>query len=177
MLFYGIMIGLGIILLIIISLLLTNGYKLKSLDIKIEEAEKNAAEILKEKYDLLVSVDSIMKSKDKEDLFLNLDSIDLSKLSNLELNKELSKYDKTIVELTDYNKEIVYDENEEKIFENLIKSNINRLAVEKYYNDNVTKFNKLLSKFPSSIIAKFKKYSKKELFENEKEEIFEILKK
>ncbi len=177
MLFYGIMIGLGIILLIIISLLLTNGYKLKSLDIKIEEAEKNAAEILKEKYDLLVSVDSIMKSKDKEDLFLNLDSIDLSKLSNLELNKELSKYDKTIVELTDYNKEIVYDENEEQIFENLIKSNINRLAVEKYYNDNVTKFNKLLSKFPSSIIAKFKKYSKKELFENEKEEIFEILKK
>ena len=177
MLFYIIMISLGIILLIIISLLLTNGYKLKSLDIKIEEAEKNASEILKEKYDLLVSVDSIMKSKDKEDLFLNLETIDINALNNLELNKELSKFDKVILELTDYNKEIVYDENESQIFENLVKSNINRLAIERYYNDNVIKYNKLLNKFPSSIIAKFKKYSKKELFENEKEEIFEILKK
>ena len=177
MLFYGIMIGIGIVFLIIFTLLIINGNKLKSMNIKIEEAEKNASEILKEKLDLLNSVDSIMKSKDKDDLFKGLDSLDYEKLSNIELNKELSKYDKVIVELTDYNKEIVYDENEEQIFENLIKANIDRLAIEKYYNDNVTKYNNLLDKFPSNIISRFKDYSKKELFKNEKEEIFEILKK
>ena len=100
----------------------------------------------------------------------------LVKFSTL-LNKELSKFDKTVVELTDYNKEIVFDDTEAEVFENLIKTNINRLAIEKYYNDNVSKFNKLLDKFPSKIISKFRDYSKKELFSNQKEEIFEILKK
>ena len=177
MLFYGIMIGLGVIFLILFSLLLINGSKLKSLSIKIEEAENNVSDILKEKHDLLTSVDSIMKSKDKDDLFPGLDKINLDDISNIELNKELSKYDKVIIELTDFNKEIVYDDNEQEIFEKLIKTNINRLAIEKYYNDNVTKFNKLLDKFPSNIISKFRDYSKKDLFKNEKEEIFEILKK
>ena len=102
---------------------------------------------------------------------------DIEKLDNFELNKELSIFDKTVVELTDYNKEIVFDDNEEEVFENLIKTNIDRLAIEKYYNDNATKFNKLLDKFPSSIISKFRDYSKKDLFNNKKEEIFEILKK
>ena len=177
MLFYGIIIGIGIIILLVFSLLIINGNKLKSMNIKIEEAEKNVSEVLKEKYDLLVSVDSIMKSKDKDDLFEGLDSIDKENIDSIELNKCLSKYDKVIVELTDYNKEIVYDDDEEEIFENLIKTNINRLAIEKYYNDTVTNFNKLLDKLPSKIIAKFKDYSKKDLFKNEKEEIFEILKK
>ena len=177
MLFYGILIGIGVVFLIIFTLLLVNGYKLKALSIKIEEAEKNASEILKDKYNLLTSIDSIMKSKNKEDLFKDLESIDIEKLDNFELNKELSKFDKTVVELTDYNKEIVFDDNEEEVFENLIKTNIDRLAIEKYYNDNATKFNKLLDKIPSSIISKFRDYSKKDLFNNKKEEIFEILKK
>ena len=177
MLFYGIMVGIGVIFLIVFTLLLVNGYKLKSFSIKLEEAEKDASEILKDKYNLLVSIDSIMKSKDKEDLFKGLESIDIEKLDNFELNKELSRFDKTVVELTDYNKEIVFDDNEEEVFENLIKTNIDRLAIEKYYNDNATKFNKLLDKFPSSIISKFRDYSKKDLFNNKKEEIFEILKK
>lgn len=177
MLFYGILIGIGVVFLIIFTLLLVNGYKLKALSIKIEEAEKNASEILKDKYNLLTSIDSIMKSKNKEDLFKDLESIDIEKLDNFELNKELSKFDKVVIELTDYNKEIIFDDTEEEVFENIIKTNIDRLAIEKYYNDNVSKFNKLLNKFPSSIISKFRNYSKKELFSNKKEEIFEILKK
>ena len=177
MLFYIIVIGLGVIFLVFFTLLLINGYKLKSLNIRIEEAENDVSETLKEKHALLTSIDSIMKSKDKDDLFQGLDTININDLNNIELNIELSKYDKVIVELTDYNKEIVYDDNEQQIFESLAKTNIDRLAIEKYYNDNVTKYNKLLNSFPSSIIARFRDYNKKELFKNEKEEIFEILKK
>ena len=103
--------------------------------------------------------------------------LEIDKLNNFELNKELAKFDKIIIELTDYNKEIVFDDQEEESFDKLAKININRLAIEKYYNDNVTIFNKAIEKFPSNIIAKFKKYDEKELFSNEKEEIFEILKK
>ena len=139
MLFYGIMIGIGVIFLIVFTLLLVNGYKLKSLSIKLEEAEKDASEILKDKYNLLVSIDSIMKSKDKEDLFKGLESIDIEKLDNFELNKELSRFDKTVVELTDYNKEIVFDDNEEEVFENLytkeqLKEDIDSTIIGMYSN-------------------------------------------
>ena len=167
----------GVLILIIFTLFIIRGNKLKVINLKITEAEKDVSEILKDKYNLLCSVDSIMKNKGKEDLFKELEGINLEKLSNIDLNKELAKFDKLVLEVTDYNKEIVYDETEEEIFDKLNKTNINRLAIEKYYNDNATLFNKLLDKFPSGIISKVKKYKEKELFSNEKEEIFEILKK
>ena len=40
----------------------------------------------------------------------------------------------------------------------------------KYYNGNVDYYNKMLKKFPTSIVAKVKKYNNKELFNNENEE-------
>lgn len=177
MLFFIIMVVIGILFLILFTILLINGNKIKIRNLKIKEAEKNVSELLKQKYDLLCSVNSIMKNKGKEDLFKDLETLEVSKYNNIALNKELAKFDKIIVELTDYNKEIVFDDTEEIVFENLEKTNIDRLAVEKYYNDNVTVYNKLIDKFPSNIISKFKDYDEKELFSNEKEEIFEILKK
>ena len=175
--FYVLCGGLGILFIIIFIFFIVKGNKLKVMNIKINEAENDISNILSKKNDLLKKINEIMKSKDKEDLLKDIEKLETDKLNNIELNKELSKYDKIIVELTDYNKEIVFDNTEEETFDNLSKINIDRLAVEKYYNDNVVIFNKLINSFPSSIIAKFKKYDEKELFENEKEEIFEILKK
>ena len=177
MLFYIIIIIIGILFLILFTLFIVKGNKLKVMNLKITEAESNVSEILKDKYNLLCSIDSIMKNKGKEDLFKDLETIEIDKLNSIELNKELSKFDKMVLEVTDYNKEIVYDETEEEVFDNLIKINNDRLAIEKYYNDNASNFNKQIDKFPSGIISKFKKYKEKELFQNEKEEIFEILKK
>ena len=177
MLFYIILAVVGVLFLLLFTLFIVRGNKLKMINLKIKEAEINVSEVLKDKYNLLCSVDSIMKNKGKEDLFKDLEEINVDNVSSIELNKELAKFDKIILEVTDYNKEIVYDETEEKVFENLSKINIDRLAIEKYYNDNATIFNKLIDKFPSGIISKIKKYKEKELFSNEKEEIFEILKK
>ena len=168
---------LGVLFIILFITFVIKGHKLKVMNIKINEAESDISNILNKKFDLLKDINEIMKSKDKEDLFKNIEKIEVDKIDSIELNKELSKYDKIIIELTDYNKEIVFDENEEETFDKLSKVNINRLAVEKYYNDNVVEFNKSINRFPSNIISKFKKYDDKELFENEKEEIFEILKK
>lgn len=177
MLFYIIIGTLGLLFILIFTILLINGNKLKVMNLKIMEAENNISDILKEKYELLNKIKEIMKKKGKDDFLKDLETIDIEKLNNNQLNKELSKYDKTITELIEYNKEIVFDEEEEEIFDKLNKINNNGLAIEKYYNDNASKFNNSISKFPSSIISSIKGYEEKELFENEKEEIFEILKK
>lgn len=177
MLFYVIAICGGLLFLILLILFIVKANKLKLMNYKIKEAEKDVTDILNEKYNKLGNINNIMKTKNKEDLFKDLETLEIDKLNNFELNKELAKFDKIIIELTDYNKEIVFDDQEEECFDKLAKININRLAIEKYYNDNVTVFNKAIEKFPSNIIAKFKKYDEKELFSNEKEEIFEILKK
>ena len=175
MIFYIIAIVCGLLFLILLTIFLVKGNKLKLLNLKINEAEKNVSEVLNDKHEQLKKINEIMKSKDKEDFLKNIDTIELS--NYIEFNRELSKYDKDIIELTDYNKEIVFDEDEERELEKLAKINVNRLAIEKYYNDNVVIYNEEIDKFPSNIISKFKKYKEKELFSNEKEEIFEILKK
>jgi hypothetical protein len=63
------------------------------------------------------------------------------------------------------------------MFDDLENINVDCLASEKYYNDNVNLYNKLLETFPSSVVAKIKRFKHKEIYSNEKEEIFEILKK
>ena len=45
----------------------------------------------------------------------------------------------------------------------------------KFYNDTVVEFNQLIMSFPSSIIAFFRRFKKKEFYNNEKREIYEIL--
>ena len=59
-------------------------------------------------------------------------------------NKELAKYDKDVIELADYNKDIKFGEKELKLFDEYANNNIQCTAAEKYYNDNVVIFNKLV---------------------------------
>lgn len=177
MILYIVLAVVGVLFLIFFTLLITSANKLKVLNFKIKEAENDVSDVLKDKYELLVNINNIMKTKGKEDFLKDIDSIDVEKTNSIELNNLLTKYDKLIIELTDYNKEIVFDEEEEINFEKLEKVNSDRLAIEKYYNDNAIKLNNSIDRFPASIISKIKNYDEKKLFSNEKEEIFEILKK
>jgi len=165
-----------IILFIIILLFILNNNKLKRLIIKIKEAENNIDMILTEKYTILSKIDKSIKDKSNTDFFNGLYKTNIEDVDSFELNKILSKYDNAVIELSDYNKDLEYDDEDIADFERLNNINIDRLATEKFYNDNVVIYNKLIYKFPINIISKFKKYNKKELFSNEKEEIFEILK-
>lgn len=145
--------------------------------IKINEAEENVGLLLKEKYDLLLEISKFVKEKTNEATFDGLENININEINNFDLNSELSKYDNSILELSEFNKDIEFSEEELKIFDDLGNINIQSLAVMRYYNDNVTLYNELINKFPSSIVAKLKGYKEKKLYSNEKEEIFEILKK
>ena len=59
--------------------------------------------------------------------------------------------------------------------DDLEKNEIDLSAAQKFYNDAVIVFNKLILAFPSNIIGFFKGYKKKDFYNNEKREMFQIL--
>ncbi len=166
-----------IVLAIIFALFVIAKNKFQVSIIKINEAEENVGLLLKEKYENLIEVGKLIKKKTKENAFEELDSIDINSLNNFDLNTQLHKYDNTVLELVEFNKDISFTDKENETIDKLNNTNVECVAVMKYYNDNVTIYNELLNNFPANIIAKFKGYKEKKLYTNEKEEIFEILKK
>ena len=63
-----------------------------------------------------------------------------------------------------------------EVINDINENEIDLVAAIKFYNDNVVVFNKLIMSFPSNIIRLFFGYKKKEFYNNEKREIYEILK-
>lgn len=145
--------------------------------IKISEAEENISMLLNKKLDLLVRINNFIEAKQEEKKLVGIEKVASKNLNNFELNTELDKYNKKVIEITDYNKDITFEENELSVIEELSQINLECIAAEKYYNDNVVVYNELIKCFPSNIVGNICKYRIKEFYSNEKEEIFEILKK
>ena len=165
-----------VLIAVIFSLYSISSNRFKVTLIKIREAEENIAILLKDKYQLLLNIKEFMGKKTKDISFEELDGIDIETTDTFNLNRALAQFDKTVVEIVDYNKDIKLEDEDVTTFDNYNDINIQLLATEKYYNDNVNIYNKLLKSFPSNIIAMTKKYKIKDIYSSEKEEIFEILK-
>ncbi len=171
---------LGVILVLFIiffALYIVAKYELKALVIRITTAEKSVDKSMKEKVDKLISINDFLNKKKCDISFNGIDELKDKDIDNFELNEELAKYDQTINELANYNKDIEFTEDELKELDELHDINIDTLASQKYYNANVLKYNKLIKSFPANIIAKAKHYKVKDIYSSKKEEIFEILKK
>jgi LemA protein len=146
--------------------------------IRINEAENKISKSLKEKINLFDRVILIIKDKLKNehkilDIIMSIKDNDLN---NFEINKKLQECSKELNELLDNNNILYEDETMNKIIEELDMNKQDIEAGERFYNDNVVIYNKLIRSFPSNIVGKILRYKKKEFYENEKEEIFEILK-
>lgn len=165
------------LLLVVVFLYIVNYNKFQVAIIKISEAEENINILLDKKFELLVRISKFLENKKEKNKLSGIEKLDKNDLNTFDLNTELDKYNKKLIEITDYDKEVVFDDKEKKVLDELSSVNIDCLAAEKYYNDNVTIYNKLIKCFPSNIVSKICKYKLKDFYSNEKEEIFEILKK
>lgn len=170
-----------IFLIVIVSIILSIYFifynKFQIAFIKISEAEENISMLLEKKLDLIIRINKFIETKKKESRLVGIEALENKDLNNFELNNELAKYNKKIIELVDYSKGVTFKDKERAVLEELSLLNIDCLAAEKYYNDNVVIYNELVKCFPSNIVSKICKYEMKEFYSNEKEEIFEILKK
>ena len=165
-----------VVLAIILSIYVIHYNKFQVAIIKISEAEENISILLDKKLDTIIRINKFIEEKNEEKKITGVEKLDKKGLNSFDLKKELDKYNKKIIEITDYNKEIIFDDDEVAILDDLNDLNIDLLGAEKYYNDNVVIYNKLIKCFPSNWVAKICKYKIKDFYSNEKEEIFEILK-
>lgn len=170
-----------LIIIIVISLVLIieafKNNKFQELIIRINEAEANIDAILNKRFDLLNKSINIIKSETQTDKEVLGEIVKLRsrKLNNFELDKQLEE---AYQEFKSYENNFEVLKNNEtftKIEIDLIESESTIVALKKYYNDVTEKYNKLINSFPSSIVAKFKKYNKKELFEEKVVETYDTI--
>lgn len=155
-------------IIIVIILILSITYiilynKINDTIIRINEAENRIDNNLRDKYDTLNRLQTLIKGKIKisDEKFKDILKLRSRKLSNFELDRALVKIHNDFIAI--YEK---YDElkSSDEIFKSykqleIIDEELNTLRT--YYNANIATYNKMIKKFPTLIIAKIKKYKEK----------------
>ncbi len=152
----------------ILAIIYINSYNdLQYLKTKIDSAESVIDEALRNKYDLIVKANSIIKKelKSKKEYLKDLKTLKNEKISNFD-------FDRRLVECQNILNDLIADHDklqENKELTNLlyeIKSTDERLFSGKdYYNRNTTESNQLIRKFPSNIVAKLLHYKVRPYFD------------
>lgn len=137
--------------------------------IRINEAEANIETTLNKRFDILNKSTDIIKSviDTDDDILKTITNIRSQKLDNYELDKELYHGIEEFHEYAETNIELKENDDYTKAEINIIESEAEIIALKEYYNDIVIKYNELVSNFPTSLVAKIKKYDTKEIFEME----------
>lgn len=167
----------GVILFSIILLVITIYYnKFRFTIIKIDEAENNIGILLSKKVELLDRTRPIIKKEIKLKEFLDdLDFLKESKINHFEMNSALKEYHKELIKVLDDHEKLLKSETLVSIIEEINSNEDSIIGTTKFYNDCVVTFNKLVSGFPSNVVAFFWRYKRKEFYNNEKKEMYEIL--
>lgn len=142
--------------------------KLNDLIIRINEVESNIDTNLRAKYDLINRSVSIIKGNTdiKSDVFEEIVKLRSRKISNFELERKLTNAYNEFLIVKDKNHELIKNSEElMKISINLEETNEKLAILIEYYNNNITKYNKLITMFPTNIVAKINKYNTKLFFD------------
>lgn len=144
--------------------------------IKIEEAENNIELLFEKKINLLERTRPIIKKELKLKEFLeDLEFLKETQINHFEMNESLKNVHAELNAVLDEHDKLYKSEALVNIIDEINSNEEAILGSTKFYNDNVVIFNQLVSGFPSSLVAIIFKYKKKEFYNNEKKEIFEIL--
>jgi LemA protein len=170
-----------IIIVGVIGILYVYQYnKLQHSKTKIDHAECLIDEALRNRYDILVSADKLIKSELKNDktYFKGLDKVKNENISNFDLDRKLTEYINLLEQIKlDYPdlannkgfKEIMSDN--KKVCEKL-------QAAKSYYNKYTSELNDLIRTFPSNIVSRLHKIDIKPFFDgkNMEDEIIDDFK-
>ena len=143
--------------------------------IKIDKAEEDIDLYLQKKQALLDRTRPIVKKELKLNSFIDSLDQDFQDVNNFETHDTLKKAYNELFKILDENEKLLKSDALVSILEDLNTNEENIVGAIKFYNDTVVEFNRLVVSFPSKIVAIFRRYHKKEFYNNEKREIFEIL--
>ncbi|MBQ3307776.1 MAG: LemA family protein [Bacilli bacterium] len=160
-------------ILLLVGTLINSKFKLAI--IKIEKAEEDIDIYLQKKFDLLSRAKAIVIKELKLESFLPEIDQNFSEISNFSENDILRKAYNDLLKTMDDHDKLLKSEALVSILEDLDQNEEDIVGAIKFYNDTVVDYNELVISFPSLILAFFKRYKKKDFYNNEKREMHNIL--
>ena len=164
-----ILLGMILVICLIIGIYLTLYNKIQEYIIRINEVEAIIDNNLREKYDNINKISSIIKANEKikidKKILDEILKLKNKKISNFNLDRKLIETNNYFTSLKESNKEL---KNNEEIIDatNKINELDEILTVNKeYYNRNIAEYNKLIILFPTNIVASICKYKEKLFFD------------
>jgi LemA protein len=133
--------------------------------IKINEAESKIDATLRERFDLLCKASDFIKESTKEETMKDLVTLDKDNLSSFDFGRKLDAITREYNELKFSNRNLVKLEDFIDIDFALKENEAELDGYTSYYNDSISKFNKLVRMFPSNIIAKISHYKEKNFYD------------
>lgn len=170
----------SLILLSILGILFIHVYnQFQFAMIKIDEAENNMDSLLRKKQDLLLRLLPFITEKDEQEAkqIIEIEKLKDKALNNFELHRTLITSLHEIRLMLDHQEDLSENDSFYQLKLELVDIEEEIDASVHYYNDNVVKYNKLIKCFPSNIVKFVFHYKAKDFYSNEKEELYEILKK
>lgn len=164
---------LTILLIIIILIVIGAIYyiyeynKINETIIRIDEAESRIDNNLRDKYDLINRIITLIKGKIKlkDDAFKDVIKLRARKISNFELDRTLVNAENEFLSIYESNKELRDSDEIYKASRQLELINEELTTLRNYYNNNISTYNASLVKFPTNIIAKVKNYKERTFYD------------
>lgn len=157
-----------IIVLIIIWYIVTSN-KLNRSIVKIDEALSGIDVALTKRYDVLTKMIEVVKSYAKHEKETLFEVIKLRKDMSIkeinDVNRVMDENFRKINVVAESYPELKSSENYKTLQKSIVDVEEHLQASRRLYNSNVSLYNQLLVSFPTSIVAKNKKMTKKEFFE------------
>ncbi len=134
---------------------------------KIDHAEMSIDEALRDRYDLLIKADNIIKVELKNDktVFKGLDKVKEEEISNFDLERKLADYINTLEQVKMDNENLLDNKDFKELLNN-VKTNSEKLQASKsYYNKYTSELNDLVRTFPSNLVARMHRIDIKPFFD------------
>ena len=157
-----------IILVAIIGFIYATTYnRFQDYIIKINEVEGKIDESLREKFDIILKLNNIIKEKIKTKKVLvdDLSELKEKNISSFDMDRTLAEAMNKINFVKEKYNIVEGDEESIKLIYTIEDIDESLKACKKYYNETITDYNKLIRKFPYNIIGKLLKYNEKTFFD------------
>ena len=141
--------------------------KLQHSKTKIDHAECLIDEALRNRYDILVSADKLIKSeldKDKT-YFKGLDKVKNENISNFDLDRKLTEYVNLLEQIKLDFPDLANNKGFKEILSDNKKASEKLQAAKSYYNKYTSELNDLIRTFPSNIVSRMHRIDIKPFFD------------
>lgn len=154
--------------------------KLQHSKTKIDHAECLIDEALRDRYDVLIKADKLIKTELKSDktYFKGLENVKNESISNFDLDRKLTEYISIAEQIKTDFPDLSNNKAFKEIFSDDKKISEKLQAAKSYYNKYTSELNDLVRQFPSNIVAKMHSIDIKPFFDgkNMEDEIIDDFK-